>query len=144
MNSENERFEGWALLELYGHSREAGFVTTVYFGTAAMFRVDVPEIPARQETAERPRWLDGKLCPIGTVVEAAAIPGRTRYLGPGAIYAMNPASEDAVRTAVARMVDREVKIISIPPQTERMLDNPSDQEDFIDDDGERESATAEF
>ena len=113
MDPEQAKFEGWALIELYGHAREAGYVTTVYFGPAAMFRVDVPEIPARQETADRPRWLDGKLCPAGTVVEAAAIPGRTRYIGPGAIYAMNPASEDAVRTAVAR-VEREVKIISLP------------------------------
>lgn len=113
MEAEQAKFEGWALIELYGHAREAGYVTTVYFGPAAMFRVDVPEIPARQETADRPRWLQGKLCPVGTVVEAEAIPGRTRYLGPGSIYAMNPASEETVRAAAAR-VERDVKIISMP------------------------------
>lgn len=101
-----------------------------YFGPAAMFRVDIPEIPARQETADRPRWLDGKLCPIGTVVEAAAIPGRSRYIGPSAVYAMNPASEEAVRVAVARMVERDVKIISLPSGA--MLTAP-DEADYPDD-----------
>lgn len=113
MEAEQTKFEGWALIELYGHSREAGYVTTVYFGPAAMFRVDVPEIPARQETAKRPQWVGNQLCPAGTVVEADAIPGRTRYLGPGSIYAMNPATEELVRAAAAR-VERTIKIISMP------------------------------
>lgn len=121
MDQETAKFEGWALVELYGHAKEAGYVSTVYFGPAAMFRVDVPEIPSRQETADRPRWLDGKLCPVGTIVEAAPIPGRTRYIGPGAIYSMNPASEEVVRIAVARMVERDVKIISMPEHPDRML-----------------------
>lgn len=140
MESEQAKFEGWALIELFGHAREAGYVTTVYFGPAAMFRVDVPEIPARQETADRPRWLDNKLCPVGTVVEAEAIPGRTRYVGPSAVYAMNPASEETVRAAAAKMVDRAVKIIAIPvPQLSTgdaspFEDQPHDFDDESSDD----------
>jgi hypothetical protein len=128
MESEQAKFEGWALIELFGHAREAGYVTTVYFGPAAMFRVDVPEIPARQEIADRPRWLDSKLCPIGTVVEAEAIPGRTRYVGPSAVYAMNPASEETVRAAAAKMVDRAVKIIAMPASAQLLPGEEVDME----------------
>ena len=113
MEQEQAKFEGWALLELFGHGREAGYVTTAYFGGTALFRVDVPEVPARQETADRPRWMGNKLCPIGTVVEAEAVPGRTCYLGPGSIFRISPSSEEAVR-AVAARVDRDVKIVSLP------------------------------
>lgn len=128
MADEQEKFEGWALIELYGHAREAGYVSTAYFGPAAMFRVEVPEIPARQETLSRPQWLEGKLCPAGTVVEAEAIPGRTRFLGPGSIYSMNPASEEAVRAAIASMVQRDVKVISISDGAQPQLVAATDAE----------------
>lgn len=36
---------GWMLIEMMGHQREIGNVTTEYFGNVAMLRVDVPEIP---------------------------------------------------------------------------------------------------
>src|SRR6185437_1718292 len=134
----NASFDGWALVEMFGHSREAGYVTTVYFGPTAMFRVDVPEIPARRETIDRPRWIGDKLCPIGTVVEGEAIQGRTRYLGPGSIYAMNPATEEAVRAAVANGVQRTIKVISIPEGMALPAPSlPGEQDEFLDD-GEAE------
>jgi hypothetical protein len=114
MDAQNARFEGWALIELFGHQREAGYVTTQYFGDRAMFQVDVPEIPARTETTDRPRWIGDVLAPAGAVVEGAAIPGRTRLINPGAVYAMNPATEDAVRAAIQRGAQREIKVISLP------------------------------
>lgn len=135
MEAEQAKFEGWALIEMYGHAREAGYVTTVYFGPAAMFRVDVPEVPARQETAKRPEWVNGQLCPAGTIVEAEAIPGRTRYLGPGSIYAMNPATEEIVRAAAARG-ERKVKVISMPENPERQLSAPDDYDVNINDEQE--------
>jgi hypothetical protein len=136
MDSEQAKFEGWALIELFGHAREAGYVTTVYFGSAAMFRVDVPEIPARQETADRPRWINNKLCPVGTIVEAEAIPGRTRYIGPSAVYAMNPASEEAARAAASKMVERDITIIHMPASAQLnsgdVLPGESDDEEIED------------
>ena len=38
MEQTNARFEGWALIELFGHGHEAGFVTTQYYGDKAMFQ----------------------------------------------------------------------------------------------------------
>ena len=136
MEQQNAKFEGWALVELMGHQREAGFVTTQYFGDKAMFQIDVPEIPARQETLEIPRWLDDVLAPVGTVVEGAAIPGRTRLVNPGAVYALNPATEAAVRVAVARGERREIKVISLPEgkQLERGASDDMGTEDGSDTD----------
>ncbi len=108
------KFEGWALIELFGHQTEAGFVTTQYFGDKAMFQVDVPEIEARQETLDVPRWIGSSLAPVGSVVEGEAIAGRSRLINPGAVYAMNPATEAAVRAAITRSVRREIKVISLP------------------------------
>lgn len=150
METTSAKYEGWALVELYGHGHEAGYVTTQYFGTACMFQVDVPEIPARQETLTAPRWEENgsRLLPVGTVVEREAVPGRTRLLGVGSIYSMNPATEEAVRAAVSRSERRSMRVISIPEKSERTLlpgeteaEYPS--EDF-NDDGENEGEEPEF
>lgn len=131
MEAQNAKFEGWAVIELFGHQREAGFVTTQYFGDRAMFQVDVPEIPARQETTTSPRWVGDVLAPAGSVVEGSAIPGRTRLINPGAVYAMNPATEEAVRTAIQRGVQREIKVVSLPENArlESGAPEPSEEEE---------------
>ncbi len=107
------KFEGWALIELFGHQREAGFVTTQYFGDKAMFQVDVPEIPEREETLTAPKWGPESLLPAGTVIGREAIPGRTRLVNPGAVYALNPATEEAVRAAIAAGGQREIRVIRL-------------------------------
>jgi hypothetical protein len=130
------KFEGWALIELFGHGSEAGFVTTQYFGDKAMFQVDVPELPAREEALKSPRYIDGRFCPEGTVVEREAVPGRTRLVNPGAIYAMNPATKEAVLEAIARSERREIKVISVPENSIPMLGSVSDNPDECEDEDE--------
>ena len=133
MEQSQASFSGWALIEIMGHQHEAGYVTTEYYGDKAMFRVDVPEIPAREETLTRPQWTDTELLPIGAVIQKEAIAGRTCMLNPGAIYRMNPATEEAVRAAIAANQRRAIKVISLPsPSAERIL-LPGEQEDDIDD-----------
>jgi hypothetical protein len=48
------------------------------------------------------------------VVEREAIPGRTRLLGVGSVYSMNPATEEAVRMAISNSERRSIKVISVP------------------------------
>lgn len=125
-------YSGWTLIEIMGHQHEAGFVSTEYYGDKAMFRVDVPEIPAREETLTKPQWTDTELLPVGTVIQKDAIPGRTCMLNPGAIYRMNPATEEAVRAAISASERRAIKVISLPASAERML-LPGEPEEFEDD-----------
>jgi hypothetical protein len=125
-------WSGWALIELLGHNHEAGFVTTLYFGGVALLQVDIPEIPAREETLTKPQWGDSGLLPVGTVIQKEAIPGRTCMINPGSIYRLSPATEEAVRAAISASERRAIKVISLPPAAERTL-LPGEPEEFEDD-----------
>jgi len=124
------QFEGWAVVELFGHQKEVGFVSTRYFGTSAMFQIDVPELPEREYELERPDWIGGQLAPAGSKVVRAAVAARSRFVGPSAVYALNPCSEIAARTAIERNVSREIRVISLPEG--KQLQSASD-EDYVDD-----------
>lgn len=76
MNIESEtKLEFWAIVELMGHQRMAGWLTTQSIGSTAMVRVDVPEVPG------------GK--------------AYTRFVNPSAVYAINPCDEATARAAAA-------------------------------------------
>lgn len=90
-------FSGWAVIELFGHSTEVGMVTTEYFGTAAMWRVEVPAVNGN--------------------------PPRTRFVGPGAVYALNPCTEEAAR----RLLERTVMPISQAGTRTALVASDSDE-----------------
>ena len=71
-----EGLKSLALVELYGHARIVGMVTVDPADFPGMVRVDVPDLTK-----------DGK------VVRA----GFTRYFGKGALYAVTPIDEAALR-----------------------------------------------
>jgi len=130
------KFEGWAVVELFGHVREAGYVTTEYFGSGALFRVDVPELPAREVLLRRPEWIEGEHCGAGTKVARTAVSGRTRYIGPSAIYALNPCSQDAAFAALESMTQRETKVVELAPAPKQLIPydaGPLEEEDEEDD-----------
>jgi len=117
--SEQEKFDQWAIVELFGHQRIAGRVTEASIGGAAFIRVDVPDQPARK--AVRTYGSD-----------QAALPAFTRYFGGGAIYAINPCSEDIAKRACAEIRARPPMPFSI----ERPALN-APQDDLYDDDEEQ-------
>lgn len=119
-----EKFEAYALVELFGHQRMAGKVTEQSIGGASFIRIDVPETSKQ--------------------------PGFTRILNPSSIYAINPITLEAmtgmaenlnkapiqaydIREVVAKMK----KQLEAPPQEE---EEPEDwtglrhDEDFEDED----------
>lgn len=115
MEQEQTKFEGFAVVELFGHQHEIGFVSTQYFGGSAMFRVDVPELEGDREYAlESPEWVDGRMAPVGTTVKRKGVPARTRLLGVGAIYALNPCTEEAARKALERSIARPLILVALP------------------------------
>lgn len=121
MDQPTAKYEGWTLIELFGHGHEAGYVTTQYFGDKAMFQVDVPEIPAGRETLTRARWIGEQLATAGSVIERVATAGRSRIINPGAAYSLNPATEEAVRAAITANERREIKLISLAPDSTKAL-----------------------
>ena len=72
----SEELKSWALVELYGHARIVGHVTSNPIELPGTIRVDVPDL-----------LKDGK------VVRA----GFTRYFGRGALYSLTPCDEETVR-----------------------------------------------
>jgi hypothetical protein len=131
-------FTGWALLELMGHQREIGYVTTEYFGGAALFRVDVPELPEREFTLTAPESVGGEWMPAGSKVKRPATPARSRLVAPGALYAMNPCTEEAARTALERSTSRPLILVEAAPKAlGQAVSLDDDDDDDAYGDGER-------
>ena len=87
--SEQDKFDSWAVVELFGHQQIAGRVTEATIGGCSFLRVDVPDQPAREAHSY--------------FAAQPALPAYTRYFGNGAIYAMSPCTESAARAVAARI-----------------------------------------
>lgn len=114
MEPQQNSFEGWAVVELFGHQREAGYVVTQHFGVAALFRIDVPALPERDFELKSPQYVKHEWCGAGTKVRREASPARSRLVGPGAIYAINPCTEEAAREAIEALYGRELIVLDRP------------------------------
>lgn len=79
---QQEKFECYAIIELFGHNKMAGKVSEQTIGGASMVRVDVPE--------------------------TAASPAFTRLLNVSAIYAINPVTEEVARGYAERLNTRPI------------------------------------
>lgn len=84
MSHEQEGFEGWAIVELFGHKRMAGHVSSQVVAGGALVRIDVPETAADRQPA------------------TAAY---TKLVGIAAVYGITPVSEEVARRA-AREIER--------------------------------------
>lgn len=131
--TQQANFEGWAVVELMGHQREIGYVTTEAYGTAVLFRVDTPGLEDREFTLTRPERDDSyTLLPEGSVVRRKGVPARTRLISPAALYAINPCTEEAARTAIERTINRPFILVQAPAGVQ--LTAPEPVESFPDED----------
>lgn len=103
MTTEN-KFEEWALVELFGHQKIVGKVSEATLAGGAFLRVDVPEFNG----------------------ESAF----TRYFGPGAIYSINPVSEQVARDLAMRYRNQPVQRFELP----QIAEKAQDPEDYCDED----------
>lgn len=121
-------FFGWAVVEIFGHQRYAGYVTTEAFGQAVLFRVDVPPLAERERVTKSYEYSDtGTSIPPGSTVKEAAVQGYTKLFGPGAIYAITPCTQEAAETAVAASASRKLQIVTLA--RERALVARDDRDD---------------
>lgn len=130
-------FEGWAKVEVMGHQSHIGFVRTEAYGQAVMFRIDTPELPAREYELASPEYVGGSWCPAGTRVQREARPGSTVMVGAGSIYRICPCTEDVAIRAIDRDSRAELKLISLPPAKELA---PGQDDEEIEDADEEEVA----
>lgn len=131
---QQSKFEGWAIVEMMGHRREIGFVTTQAFGQAVMFRVDTPDLPEREFTLTSPEYAEIEpdvrtWCAAGTKVKRAAVSARSCLVAPSSLYAINPCSEEAARTAIEHSSARPLIALDIPPRP--AIAAPEEEEDDL-------------
>ena len=131
---QQSKFEGWAVVELFGHQREVGFVTTQQFGQACLFQIDVPELPEREFVLRRPEYVAEFFAPAGSKVRREMSPARSRLVGPGAVYALNPCTEEAARIAIEELSPRKLILLETPKKESAAL-LPGESQEQCDDCG---------
>ena len=102
------------MVEMMGHRKEIGYVTTQAFGQAVLFRVDTPELTEREYELERPEYVGGSYCPQGTMVKRPALPPRSCLVAPSSLYAINPCTEEAARAAIEREFRPPLLLVRLP------------------------------
>ena len=117
MEQEQSQFKGWAVVEIMGHNKEIGFVTTEYFGGPALFRVDQPPLPEREIVLDRPQWIGETYCPVGSTIKREAMEGKTSFVGPSSIFRMTPCSEETAKAAIERMLPAQIKVVHLAEKT---------------------------
>lgn len=121
---QNSEFADWAKVELMGRNVLIGYVTTKYFGPAALFQVDVPGIESHEETLEEPEYVDGQWCPKGTVVQRPEIPSASPMVGPTTIYRLTPCTEEVAKEYLDKRRPRESAVVKLPEGYTKRLEAP--------------------
>src|SRR5574337_1084077 len=107
-----ENLDCWAIVDLFGHQKIAGKLTTQTLGAAALIRIDVPEVVIPERTAKEYDYAAGKY--KEKAIPAYTKGGYTRFFGVGAIYSISPVNEELARRAVAAIDAEPVKPYEIP------------------------------
>ena len=81
-------FEQWALVEIMGHTRIAGWVTEENIADIGFLRVDVPAVGGREAL--------------------------TRYIGPKSIHSITPVTESVARMMAEELDTAPVSQWSVP------------------------------
>ena len=87
-NPESTAFHDWALVELFGHQKIVGYVSEATMAGGAFLRVDVPAFDK-----DKPF---------------------TRFFSPGAIYSINPVTEEIARGLLSRHRHEPVSRFELP------------------------------
>ncbi len=113
---QQEKFDLWCLVELFGHTKIAGKCTEQNIAGTNMLRVDVPETTLQ--------------------------PAFTRFFGSSAIYSINPIDEATVKMLSERMEVKPIDTYTMSAMVEKHLalkqiDNMLIPDDDDDDDDEQ-------
>lgn len=108
------RFEGWAIVDVMGHQRYIGYVTTEAYGQAVLFRIDVPALDERERMTKAPEYIDNRYMPAGTTVKEGAVQGYTKLVGSGSIYCITPCTKEAALKAVESGQRRPLMSVTLP------------------------------
>lgn len=120
--------ETWAIVEIFGHKKLAGFVRSVPMGGAVMIRVDVPAIKEETEEYEQTNYderdEDGRYKKEKKSRLIPAVPGFTQFLGVSSVFSLTPCTEEAAMYLLKRWRPSPNYVLDAP----RALPSPDDFE----------------
>ena len=125
MSADSESFSGWAILELMGHRRLAGFVTEQQIAGAAFLRLDVAGPPHPEDDED-----DGPAVALHGGFEG----GVTQFYSPQAVYCITPTTQDIAVALGRRSAPAPVSRYELEPARPRDIDWDDDEDDDDDDD----------
>jgi hypothetical protein len=134
-------------VDVLGHQRYVGYVTTEAYGQAVLFRVDVPALDERERVTKRPGYeAGGRYLPAGTTVKEGAVAGYTKLIGSGSIYALTPCTKEVALEAVEQSQPRPLMSVALPPEraltqaqaADPFLGSEADQAEFEDDEDDED------
>jgi hypothetical protein len=88
--TETPKFEAWAILEIMGHVKLAGFVSEQTIAGSAFIRIDVPA--------------------------SGSVEGFTRFFGSSSVYSLSPVTEETARDVAGRMRSTPINEYDISEQ----------------------------
>ena len=97
-DTQQAQFEGYALVEIMGHQRVAGYVTTLGFGSTVMFKVVQVEEPPIDQALEEDRYIDGRVIYKGSRIRISRERAET-LIGAASVYRMTACTEEQARRA---------------------------------------------
>ncbi len=121
--SENGTIDGWAVLELMGHRRLAGYVVESEVAGQGMLRIDVPEnlhAPCECSANDKHALLHDEGCPC-TLTGAPQDVAATQFYSPGAVYCLTPTTEQIARGLAQRLLPTPVHRFELPAPVEPVL-----------------------
>lgn len=102
---------GWAILELMGHRRLAGWLSEEEVAGAAFLRLDIPAVPDGVKTCDE----CGAARAFGCICEPALGPlEATQFYAPGALYCLTPTTEEIARGMAASLRPQPVHRWELP------------------------------
>lgn len=118
---QQQKFEQWCIVELFGHTKLAGMVSEQSIGGVMFVRVDVPEVQREASTA---KVVNGR---YEEQTYTETIGQFTRLFGANAIYSITPTSEAIARAVAQRIAMRPVTVFELPQL--RALNAPAEDDD---------------
>ncbi len=94
MSTEKNQFNEWALVELFGHQKIVGKVSEASLAGGAFLRVDVPALSENKAF--------------------------TRFYSPGAVYSINPISEEVALRLVETHRNEPIHQWELPQLAEKV------------------------
>jgi len=119
----SDPFEGWAIVELMGHRRLAGFVTEQEIAGASFLRLDIVGKDTKVDEDDGPE----------VALHGGFEGGVTQFYSPQAVYCITPTTQDIAVALGRRSAPAPVSRYELEPPRPDPWHDSDDEDDMPDD-----------